>query len=256
MNLQEFIQKDLEKLLKRLNKESINSVSDMDYDKYLRSKFLKKIREWVLNRDDGKCRLCMRKAGEVHHKSYELDVLEGKNHEQLVSLCSRCHKLIEFDGERKVPSLVEKDERLIYYKNIHDEMIGDGINFTIEKIKSGQTYKIVVKYTDQGDYLKFINLAELFFDFIHRLKNSNRDALRYVLPFGLDKFYQKSGAKLLNKESGKEILRINIDKHNVVIVKMTKHCKYDIYSEVIEYFKNNKKGLNKTIRYVFNVEEI
>jgi hypothetical protein len=47
----------------------------------------------------------------MHHISYEVDVLYGKNLERLASLCESCHERIEFDEDgKKISDLSVKKE--------------------------------------------------------------------------------------------------------------------------------------------------
>ncbi len=70
------------------------------------------IRNIVLYRDGFKCRACTGKATTVHHTSYNVDVLYGKDLEPLVSVCEPCHTAIEFDDDgMKIRDLAVKKER-------------------------------------------------------------------------------------------------------------------------------------------------
>jgi len=64
---------------------------------YLRSKEWAKIRRRVLKRDGKLCRRCGGKASQVHHRSYAEEVMQGKDDEQLASICEGCHHVITFD---------------------------------------------------------------------------------------------------------------------------------------------------------------
>jgi hypothetical protein len=79
------------------------------YSHYLHSEMWKTIRAMVLNRDNGRCVRagCGRPATDVHHNSYEIDVLIGKDLRQLVSLCRDHHRQAEFDVEGQKRSLPE-----------------------------------------------------------------------------------------------------------------------------------------------------
>ena len=71
------------------------------YKDYLKSTLWSIIRKTVLERDKHKCVVCHRKATEVHHNSYEIDVLAGADIVPLVSICHWHHHLIEFGDEGK-----------------------------------------------------------------------------------------------------------------------------------------------------------
>lgn len=137
MNLYQEVEPNLLKLKRRLAKEGIYEVAEMDYQKYLRSTFWKGIKEWVLERDNNKCVICETKKSkfceiEVHHRSYELEVLEGRNDEALVSLCPRCHELIEFyPDKRKRTCLGEKEDKYLKLMQIHTEIKNKGLPLII-----------------------------------------------------------------------------------------------------------------------------
>jgi len=80
------------------------------YQEYLASSMWKDIRETVLLRDKCKCKLCGSAATQVHHLSYSYKSMSGKALYLLLSVCSACHKAIEFDGTRKL-SLGEANNR-------------------------------------------------------------------------------------------------------------------------------------------------
>lgn len=73
----------------------------MDYEsEYLKSKLWKKtIKPRILKRDGGICRSCGGSGDEVHHRTYDRDVLEGSNDEMLVTVCRWCHEIIHFDED-------------------------------------------------------------------------------------------------------------------------------------------------------------
>lgn len=65
----------------------------LNYRHYLLSPLWRdRIRPSVLVRDKYTCQCCkVAKAEEVHHLSYDLDVMRGQNSRELISLCSGCH---------------------------------------------------------------------------------------------------------------------------------------------------------------------
>lgn len=83
----------------------------LGYDDYLNSPKWARIRARVMDRDGHKCRKCGGPAEVVHHTAYSKTVLKGKQDWRLVSLCHSCHKLAEFDGDRKT-NLQEANVRL------------------------------------------------------------------------------------------------------------------------------------------------
>lgn len=80
------------------------------YGEYLTSQHWSNIRALVLKKYAYHCVLCEKSATEVHHISYDMDVLLGVDTTKLVSLCRACHQSIEFapDGtKRKTNDVVE-----------------------------------------------------------------------------------------------------------------------------------------------------
>lgn len=80
------------------------------YREYLSSKLWSDIRQRILRKYAYNCVLCDKPAAEVHHISYDMDVLLGVDTTKLVSLCRDCHRSIEFtpDGmKRKTNDVVE-----------------------------------------------------------------------------------------------------------------------------------------------------
>ena len=83
------------------------------YRNYLQSALWFKIRERVLKRDDHVCLWCGKRAQVVHHRCYTKDVIEGRDDDQLVSLCHSCHAQVEFTREGTQRGIREKDAVLL-----------------------------------------------------------------------------------------------------------------------------------------------
>jgi 5-methylcytosine-specific restriction endonuclease McrA len=78
----------------------ITDVTLMDYHgQYLVSPLWKRIKKRVLARDKDTCLSCCGRGSLVHHRSYERDVLEGKNDAMLATLCEGCHNIIHFNDD-------------------------------------------------------------------------------------------------------------------------------------------------------------
>jgi hypothetical protein len=75
----------------------------VSYKAYLKSDLWSSIRQQVLDRDGHQCRSCARKANQVHHRRYSIEVLRGEALEWLQAICGRCHRGIEFTSKGKVP---------------------------------------------------------------------------------------------------------------------------------------------------------
>ncbi len=112
-------------LTKREQKERINwtwayqqrnnnlkSLGYESYAAYLESDLWKSIRKRVLKRDRHICFGCGKTACQVHHRNYEIDVLQGKSLGPLVSICHGCHESIELDRFGNKISLKAANGRL------------------------------------------------------------------------------------------------------------------------------------------------
>jgi hypothetical protein len=66
------------------------------YEEYLASDLWQHIRGAVYRRDKGLCRICHGAGSQVHHLSYDKEVMEGRRLQDLVLLCRPCHERIEF----------------------------------------------------------------------------------------------------------------------------------------------------------------
>lgn len=75
------------------------------YSSYLKSRLWQGIRGRVLARANKKCRLCSRKAWQVHHEFYDIKNLNGKSLKGLWAVCGRCHRILEFTkkGRKRHP---------------------------------------------------------------------------------------------------------------------------------------------------------
>ncbi len=80
---------------------------------YLKSKEWGKIRRRILKRDGKLCRRCGGKASQVHHRSYAEEVMQGKDDEQLASLCEGCHNVIGFDEAGNKRNSEQSDRLLL-----------------------------------------------------------------------------------------------------------------------------------------------
>lgn len=246
VDLYQIVEPSLLKLKRRLAKEGLREISEMEYSKYLRTVLWKKIKEWIQERDGYRCVVCGAEKSrfcelEVHHRSYDLDVLEGKRSEMLVTLCPHCHKLIEFnfDGSKKV-CMEEKEKRYFELKKLHAEIESKGLPLLInnQSNKRGwKSYEIV--YTGNNDYLQFYSVESLMFGFVLNFYHKYRDKLKIPLPFGRDKFYQKSGAKVSFMETGKEVINTKIV-DGKPIIKVSKYCEFPALEHLSSYIEEQK----------------
>jgi hypothetical protein len=91
------------------------------YQEYTRSELWGVIRKQVLCRDGYKC-FCGKTATEVHHQSYRMDVLVGKDITPLISLCRACHFRAEFrNGEKTDFSVARRNIRVAYSSSVGGE---------------------------------------------------------------------------------------------------------------------------------------
>lgn len=82
--------------------QSLKQLGFANYGQYLDSAKWKTIRQMVLVRDGFWCRKCGKSsAHHIHHSSYDLPTLEGKDLSRLHSVCDWCHREIEFEGDDK-----------------------------------------------------------------------------------------------------------------------------------------------------------
>lgn len=245
MSLYQKVEPSLLKLKRRLAKEGIHDLAEMDYQKYLRTVFWKEIKEWVLERDNNKCVICDAKKSkfcelEVHHRSYDIEVLEGRNDEALVSLCPRCHELIEFYPDKlKRSCLNEKEEKYFELRSLHVDVKSKGLPIKIihHSRNGGESFELL--YAGDNSFLIFHSLESLMFGFVLNVRYRHRDETKIPLPFGRDKFYQKSGAKISDKKNGKEILNVKIA-NGTPIVKVSRNCTYPVYEYLLSYISEQE----------------
>ena len=77
------------------------------YADYLASDLWRSIRQRVFALYGDVCRLCQQLAEHVHHLGYGKHVLAGISLTQLVPLCGKCHREVEFDGTGRKRTLVQ-----------------------------------------------------------------------------------------------------------------------------------------------------
>lgn len=240
MSLYQAVEPSLRKLQRRLAKEGILDLSQMDYEKYLRTVFWKEIKEWVAERDSYRCIICNSEKSrfcdlEIHHRSYDLEVLEGRNSDMLVSLCPRCHKLIEFYADaRKRSCLHEKDEKYLELVQVYADLASNGLPLKIDVSSRKGNELFEISYIGDRNFLTFYSLESLMFGFVLDVHHKHRSDVKVPLPFGRDKFYQKSGAKISSKVNGKEIINVKII-DGAPAIKASKHCDYPLHDHLLSY---------------------
>jgi len=80
------------------------------YAVYLQGDLWHAIRARVLRRDRGLCAACGGHATLVHHRSYEMLVLQGEDDAPLIALCHPCHRAIHITprGRKRTPRSTER----------------------------------------------------------------------------------------------------------------------------------------------------
>lgn len=83
--------------------ELIRAIGYKTYKSYLASAIWSRIRAEVLRRAGHKCFICKcATATQVHHRSYDINTLLGKDLTNLIAVCDQCHELGEFSCSSKV----------------------------------------------------------------------------------------------------------------------------------------------------------
>ena len=247
MNLESHVSADLTKLKRRLEKERITDISTMDYSAYLRSTLWKKIRDWVLERDNFSCVVCSHKRVnpslqefDVHHRDYALATLEGCNDGQLVTVCRKCHTKIEFFPNcEKRTSLSDKEmefQRLIL---LHQAIVTNGMPVQITEVtkKANTTYHVT--YVGPVDYCEFYTLNDLMFRFTLGFYVAHREALKIPMPFGCEKLRQPSGANIRDSSSNKSVVNVAC-KDSGAIVKVSSHCEFPVMPHLLKVIGESK----------------
>lgn len=235
MTLESYVSDDLLKLKKRLAKQGIGELSGMDYDAYLRSTLWQKIRAWVQERDDFCCSICRRKQTsspmdefDVHHRSYDLAVLEGKDDAQLVNLCRRCHEKVEYlpDGDKRT-CLQEKDAEYERLSALHRRVLSEGMPLRIQSSTRDGASSNTVTYIGPKSHTEFYSLDSLMFGFVLNFYRAHRDNVRIPFPFGINKFHQPSGAKIIDKKTNKTLASVLCSGGSATL-KVSKYCSLPI----------------------------
>ncbi len=245
MKLQSYVKPELERLVKRLNKNGIDDISNLDYQKYLNTALWKKIKKWIFERDENTCAICLHKKLEhqgsmdVHHRSYVSEVLDGRNEDLLVTLCRRCHRMIEFySNNEKRTSLNEKDEEYFRLKNLHEEIVHNGLELSLNITSSRGIMNIEVKYTGNKEYKVFYSFDSLLFSFVYGMYSQYRDELRLPLPFGTYRFLQKTGGRIIDRKSNKEVIRVKL-LNGVGNIRVSKSCLYSVHEILLKTINNS-----------------
>ena len=211
MSLNEHTLNDREKLIRKLSKQGIESISLMPYERYLRSTLWKSIREWVIEQQEGLCASCYHKAAEVHHHDYDEETMRGERSDGLVGLCARCHGLIEFDDSRcKRQDLGEKRAVFERLTDGYRRFQADGFSLRIKE----DGLKTIVEYAGPAEHLHFLDCAAIAFEFVVSVPYSE---LAFPLPLGREKLAQKTGIRLSLRDTGKHVASVWADRLSIAM---------------------------------------
>lgn len=95
----------------RCRKATLRSLGFASYQDYLASQLWAEIRRQVLA-DNTNCIRCRKPAEQVHHETYCLEVLAGRDRSKLHSICGNCHRKAEFDHRGRKTSLARANRFL------------------------------------------------------------------------------------------------------------------------------------------------
>ena len=219
--LEEYTSTHRAKLAKRLEKQGVRSISHLSYEQYLRSTLWRSIREWVIAAQEGKCSICDRAAEEVHHHEYSDETMWGKRSDELVGLCPRCHRLVEFDEQRtKRVNLVEKRAAFDQLHEVFQRLRREGFPLALKRVGLTTT----IEYVGKAEYQTFLECSSLGCGFVISLLHTE---LSIPLPFSGEKLKQKTGAKLSLSSTNKHVASVWADRRSITL-KRTKACTFPI----------------------------
>lgn len=228
LSLKEHTSTHRAKLARRLEKQGVRFISELPYDQYLRSTLWKSIRDWVVVAQAGKCSICNREAAEVHHHDYTEATMWGERSDGLVGLCPRCHDLIEFDGNRvKREALVEK--RVVYEQLLETFENFKREGFPLAVKREGLT--VTVEYIGKPASQQFMECISLAYGFVVSFV---RGEITFPLPFGREKFAQKTGVKLSLRSTKKHVATVWAEA-SCITIKHTKTCTFPLEEHLRNY---------------------
>ena len=144
--------------------ENIKVLGFKSYQTYLLSPLWAIIRSEILNRDKERCRVikCKREALSVHHASYSMSCLVGRNTGLLFSLCKECHYICEYNEDgSKIAPLDARDKLfrlvtgLLKTKAWSNPDIGKWFREQIKRPENKDTsQKILCRIREEGIYTR------------------------------------------------------------------------------------------------------
>jgi len=240
MKLIDHVKPEYLRLLKKLTKNDMDSISSLPYEKYMSTALWKKIRLWILKRDSECCVVCKKEASEVHHRDYKEQTLIGGTPDMLVSLCISCHDKIENDESgTKRKDLHEKDHRLSELSSIHSVIESTGMTVKISTNEAHGVSNINITYIGALNCLEFYSLSNLAYSFCIHIMRNNRDKLKLPMPFGREKLSQKSGAKILSHNNKKPLATVWASTETILI-KQYKNCPVRVAHELRAFIAASK----------------
>jgi hypothetical protein len=88
-------------------RENLYQLGFHTYRQYLRSKLYARVRRRAFAAHGPNCRICLRRATEIHHERYRTGDLNGKYVAALHPICRACHEWIQLDADGHVVSVSE-----------------------------------------------------------------------------------------------------------------------------------------------------
>ena len=86
----------------RVRAEALKVLGFDSYADYLASPGWAAIKKLVMERSNGHCEVCGKRAYTAHHVTYSVPVLTGRDLSQLVAVCRGCHNRTEFEDGKKL----------------------------------------------------------------------------------------------------------------------------------------------------------
>lgn len=210
--LVQYAQAERTRIHTRLAREGLPDITALPYEQYLNTALWTRIKAWVCQRDEYRCRLCSREYSprsldelDVHHRTYDRATLEGLEDTQLISLCRHCHRRVEYcSGGSRRWDLAEKEAELVRLMALIQRIRAEGLAVRTER--SGN--RIHLAYCGDPAFQEFHHLTEVLVAFIFDLQRRHKDKVRLPLPFGTDSLYQPSGVRLLERDTNRTLLTL------------------------------------------------
>lgn len=215
IGIEKYTESAREKLKIRLAKAGDSDIAAMSYESYMRTALWRKIREWVLAREEFRCDICRAEQTDqfpldIHHRSYGRDVKEGRNAEMLSALCQRCHGRVETRLDKtKRQNLEEKDLEFVRLKTLHRTVENEGLPLSVVRSSTKVYETVETSYVGSGDLLEFYDLGWLLFKFLCQRK-SFFDVPSRIPGLSSKSVRQKSGVRMLCRDSDRLIANIKL----------------------------------------------